>query len=182
MNNVCTRIIDDSNPGSPSGNEYGSPRMCGSTEAVQITKDGFLACQDCRIEVTNRQLYKSDKAVLEANTPTSIYILKTPQGSLKIGRAVDLYRRLQELHRDQFGGRLQVLASFVGTHQDEADLHIWFNDFRITGVLGEQFYDVPAIRDHAQSVGIDPAGQLAVSRYSRYTPQNDPKTNKDYVK
>lgn len=166
--NYCTRIIESN--------------FCGSEEAVEITKDGFAACRDCRIEVTNRQLYKSDKAVLEANTPTTIYILKTPTGSVKIGRSIKLYERLQVLHRDNFGGRLQILATFAGTHQDEADLHIRFNEFRITGALGEQFYDVPVIRDYAQSVGIDPAGQLAASRYARYSPQNAPKTNFDYVR
>lgn len=166
---TCTKIID-----------VDALTLCGSDDRVQVTKDGFLSCRNHRIEIANSQLAKGDKTMLLANTPTTIYIVVTPNGTLKIGRSNNLYVRLQDLHRDDFGGRLTVIATFQGTYTDEAELHERFAQYKVKLAMGEQYLDVQEIREFAALIGIDSVGADAIRRYAKYIPTRAPTVNPDY--
>lgn len=132
------------------------------------------------MSLVNEQLVKSDRAVVASGTPTNIYIVETPRGTLKIGRAVNIADRLKDLHRE-FGGPVRLIASFAGTQFDESDIHVRFNEYRLTDRLGEQFEDVPEIRDFVDTVGISLEGEQAIWAYSRYRPTGTARQNLDWA-
>lgn len=72
----------------------------------------------------------------------NVYIIRRPGASeVKIGISIDPVRRLRQLqstHTEQ----LELVAYFLGTAADEADLHQRFKEFR---KRGEWFHEAPEI-------------------------------------
>lgn len=139
---------------------------------AELNHEGLFLCPDHSL--ARQMANKKTKALAarSATEKTGVYVLEIPvYSTLKIGRAVDLKRRLGDLHRDfRLGSRHRLnLLAFQSdlTYQDETNLHLLFWDFLLTDREGEQFEDVPEIRSEALAMGIDGQGQYDYERYLR---------------
>jgi hypothetical protein len=64
----------------------------------------------------------------------AVYLIGTKRGGVvKIGHAVDVYRRLKDLRTGFPGGAIYVLSFIPGSNRIEAGLHELFSDLRING-------------------------------------------------
>lgn len=113
------------------------------------------------------------------HSPGATYILRLPNGNIKIGytrggrgMAQALQSRWSSLSRD-FGGRVYPLAVVRGGVTMELFLHWKFDEYRLVGLPREQFEASDDLSLFAMTAGMIPEAVEAIERFARWRPQKD---------
>jgi len=148
---------------------YNDQGFCGLP--ADLSHDGLWLCENHALAIEIGRKKTKALAAIKSTDKTGIYILRTPYDTLKIGASINLSRRLRDLHRAfrlDPTQRLELLAWDPDcTYLTESVLHNMFWDFLLTDRSGEQFEDVPEIRDQAVSIGLHSSFAAALAEYDR---------------
>jgi hypothetical protein len=109
-----------------------------------------------------------------------IYFAQTPTGSIKIGKAVDIDRRIGQLE-DMFRGPVALLGTMSGGVKEEKQLHRRFAHLRFVGT--EQFRPGPDLMEligRPLLIGANPDAVEATPKPCSIRLELDPATHRDF--
>ncbi|WP_431036775.1 hypothetical protein ACQYWQ_21775 [Streptomyces sp. P6-2-1] len=111
---------------------------------------------------------------LSFHSPGVTYIVKLPNGRVKIGMAGEerIAKRLEDVSREYakagYKEPLTVLALIKGGGTVEASLHHKYQELRVTDELGEQFRAEPELLDFATETGVSEEFAWVVVSYEQW--------------